>query len=51
LEFSLSKQQLDLLDTRLQEALRQAAETEGVSVASLARLCWRNDPLRDLDFE
>jgi diketogulonate reductase-like aldo/keto reductase len=51
LEFSLSPEQVDLLDTQLQQALKQAAETEGMNTKSMARLCWRNDPLRDLEFD
>jgi diketogulonate reductase-like aldo/keto reductase len=51
LEFSLSPEQVDLLDTQLQHALKQAVETEGLSIESMARLCWRNDPLRELDFD
>jgi diketogulonate reductase-like aldo/keto reductase len=51
LEFSLSPEQVDLLDTQLQQALKQAAEKEGMDIESMARLCWRNDPLRDLDFD
>lgn len=50
LEFSLTPAQTSRLDTQLQEALTKAAAAEGVDVASMARLCWRNDPLRDLDF-
>lgn len=51
LEFRLSKEQVVYMDKEFQETLRRAAKAEGVSVKSLARLCWRKDPLRDLDFD
>ena len=51
LQFSLTKQQTSKLDEEIQEALAKAAAAEGVEVKSMARLCWRNDPLRDLDFD
>ncbi|KAG7364838.1 oxidoreductase [Nitzschia inconspicua] len=51
LEFSLSEEQVAWLDNQFQKSLKRAAETEGVKIESLSRLCWKNDPLRDLDFE
>jgi diketogulonate reductase-like aldo/keto reductase len=51
LDFSLSNEQVNRLETQLQEAVARAAENEGKDIVSMARLCWRNDPLRDLQFE
>jgi diketogulonate reductase-like aldo/keto reductase len=51
LEISISPHQIATLDVQLQEALARAAEIEGKDIHSMARLCWRNDPLRDLDFD
>lgn len=51
LEFRLSQNQVDRLDQQLQQALLAAAKKEGKDVVSMARLCWRNDPLRDLQFD
>lgn len=51
LGFSLSTAQIDRLETELQNALTEAAKLENKEVESMARLCWRNDPLRDLFFE
>jgi len=51
LDFSLSASQITILESELQEALAKAAKRENKEVESMARLCWRNDPLRDLDFE
>lgn len=51
-DFSLSSDQMDRLEKQLQDALVQAAKREGCKdVQSMARLCWRNDPLRDLQFD
>ena len=50
-EFSLSSEQVEKLENELQQVLTEAAEREGKDIHSMARLCWRNDPLRDLDFE
>lgn len=51
LDFSLSVDQIERLENDLQKALTKAASLENKEVGSMARLCWRNDPLRDLDFE
>lgn len=51
LDFSLSATQIESLETELHTALVEAAKRENKGVESMARLCWRNDPLRDLDFE
>ncbi|KAL3913691.1 MAG: hypothetical protein SGARI_000529 [Bacillariaceae sp.] len=51
LGFSLTPEQTSRLDGAIQAALNRAVEAEGVDVASMVRLCWRNDPLRNLDFE
>jgi diketogulonate reductase-like aldo/keto reductase len=50
-DFSLSKEQVDSLDVQLQKALKDAAQREGRDIQSMSRLAWRNDPLRDLDFD
>jgi hypothetical protein len=49
MEFSLTKEQIAKLDEDIQDTLTKAAAAEGVDVKSMAHLCWRNDPLRDLD--
>ena len=51
LDFSLSAAQMERLENELRNALTEAAKRENKEVESMARLCWRNDPLRDLDFE
>ena len=51
LDFSLSTAQVNKLESELHHALSEAAKTEDKDVESMARLCWRNDPLRDLLFE
>eukprot|EP00531_Pseudo-nitzschia_arenysensis_P008415 CAMPEP_0116149342 /NCGR_PEP_ID=MMETSP0329-20121206/18884_1 /TAXON_ID=697910 /ORGANISM="Pseudo-nitzschia arenysensis, Strain B593" /LENGTH=232 /DNA_ID=CAMNT_0003645625 /DNA_START=72 /DNA_END=770 /DNA_ORIENTATION=- len=51
LDFSLSSAQMERLQNELQDSLTEAAKRENKEVESMARLCWRNDPLRDLDFE
>ena len=51
LDFSLSTAQMERLENELQTALAEAAKRENKEVESMARLCWRNDPLRDLHFE
>jgi diketogulonate reductase-like aldo/keto reductase len=51
MEFSLTKKQIAQLGKDIQDALTKAAAAEGVDIKSMARLCWRNDPLRDLDFD
>jgi diketogulonate reductase-like aldo/keto reductase len=51
LDFSLSAAQIERLENELQNALMEAATLENKEVESMARLCWRNDPLRDLRFE
>ena len=50
-DFSLSQDEMNRLDSQLQAALAEAAETEEADIDSMARLCWRNDPLRSLDFD
>jgi diketogulonate reductase-like aldo/keto reductase len=50
-DFSLSPEQVLGLETQLQQALSQAAETEQESVKAMGRLCWRSDPLRLLEFD
>jgi diketogulonate reductase-like aldo/keto reductase len=51
LDFSLSAAQIEKLENELQNALKKAAILENKEVESMARLCWRNDPLRDLLFD
>eukprot|EP00536_Pseudo-nitzschia_multiseries_P013853 jgi/Psemu1/213025/e_gw1.624.61.1 len=51
LDFSLSANQVTTLETELRTALLEAAKLENKDVKSMARLCWRNDPLRDLLFD
>mmetsp|Transcript_3807 Transcript_3807/g.8206 ORF Transcript_3807/g.8206 Transcript_3807/m.8206 type:complete len:243 (-) Transcript_3807:1207-1935(-) len=51
LEFSLSTDQVHILESELQEALLEAAKVENKDTESMARLSWRNDPLRDLRFD
>ncbi|OEU18852.1 Aldo/keto reductase [Fragilariopsis cylindrus CCMP1102] len=51
LNFSLSSEQIDRLEIQLHHALTEAAKVEDKDIQSMARLCWRNDPLRDLLFE
>ena len=51
LDFSLSPDQINKLEIELRHALSEAAKAEDKDVESMARLCWRNDPLRDLLFE
>lgn len=51
LDFSLSAAQIARLENELQNALIEAATLENKEVGSMGRLCWRNDPLRDLRFE
>lgn len=51
LDFSLSAAEANTLESELRRALSAAAEAEHKDVASMARLCWRNDPLRDLLFD
>ena len=51
LDFSLSAAQMERLEKELQSVLADAAKRENKKVESMARLCWRKDPLRDLDFE
>lgn len=51
LHFSLTEKQIYLLEAELARAVRKAAEVEGDSVSNMARLCWRSDPLRLLDFD
>jgi len=51
LEFSLSEVEVSALESELRLTLVAAAEAEQKDVDSMARLCWRNDPLRDLLFE
>jgi len=51
LDFSLSTDQMTTLESELQNALSEAAKLEDKDVESMARLCWRNDPLRDLLFD
>jgi aldehyde reductase len=50
-DFHLSKEQSDNLDLQLQRALSEAAQAEEAQADSMGRLCWRNDPLRLLDFD
>jgi aldehyde reductase len=50
-DFSLSLEQMERLESALANAIAEAASKEGESVADMARLCWRNDPLRLLDFD
>lgn len=51
LDFSLSQHQMKKLENELKNALSEAAKKEKKDAESMARLCWRNDPLRDLLFE
>jgi diketogulonate reductase-like aldo/keto reductase len=51
LNFSLSSEQIERLENQLHHALSEAAKVEDKDIESMARLCWRNDPLRDLLFE
>jgi len=48
LNFSLSTEQIK---NQLHQALSDAAKVENKDIESMARLCWRNDQLRDLLFE
>ncbi|VEU33897.1 unnamed protein product [Pseudo-nitzschia multistriata] len=50
-DFSLSTYELDKLESELEHALFEVAKAEKKDVDSMARLCWRNDPLRDLLFD
>lgn len=50
-DFSLSREQIDQLESALATAIADAANKDGQSIADLSRLCWRNDPLRLLDFD
>ena len=52
-DFCLTKEQMNKLETQLVGAVSEAAKREGedASVQGMARLCWRNDPLRLLDFD
>lgn len=50
-DFSLSSEQTNSLQTELERAISEAATNEGESVTGMTRLCWRNDPLRLLDFD
>ena len=51
LDFSLTATQIERLENELQSALLKAASIENKNPESMARLCWRNDPLRDLHFD
>jgi len=51
LNFSLSTEQIEKLENQLHQALSEAAKVENKDVESMARLCWRNDQMRDLLFE
>lgn len=50
LDFSLSAAEVNALESDLRRALAAVAEKEDGDFAAMARLCWRNDPLRDLLF-
>lgn len=50
-DFELSDEQVNRLENELQSAVTRAAVNENETVASMSRLCWRRDPLRNLDFE
>lgn len=50
-DFSLSVEQIQTLEAELERAISAAATNEGESVTGMTRLCWRNDPLRLLDFD
>ena len=56
-DFALTSDQIRNLEDQLQQAIVRAAaatettESNSVSIDDMARLCWRNDPLRMLDFD
>lgn len=50
-DFSLSTKQMESLESQLQSAIATVAEEEGESIEAISRLCWRRDPLRNLDFD
>eukprot|EP00429_Kryptoperidinium_foliaceum_P016836 CAMPEP_0176034316 /NCGR_PEP_ID=MMETSP0120_2-20121206/16961_1 /TAXON_ID=160619 /ORGANISM="Kryptoperidinium foliaceum, Strain CCMP 1326" /LENGTH=227 /DNA_ID=CAMNT_0017367655 /DNA_START=82 /DNA_END=765 /DNA_ORIENTATION=- len=50
-DFKLSGEQIETLENELSEAVSKAARDEGEDVKGMARLCWRSDPLRLLDFD
>jgi diketogulonate reductase-like aldo/keto reductase len=50
-DFSLTQEQIRELEHELAQRVQRAAETEGDTAENMARLCWRSDPLRMLDFD
>ena len=50
-DFSLTTKQIEELEQDLTKRVHEAAITGGDSVEAMARLCWRSDPLRLLNFD
>lgn len=50
-DFFLSAEQIETLESELARVLADAADKEGELPDAMARLCWRSDPLRLLDFD